>query len=116
MQRRKGREHLEEEPERRVDAEARCVLGGQARCRFEEIADAVAGDELRHHREAAAGIALDGANAREALVFEGHRASHALAQRPFERDELGPHCSRSRIRPSSRSNRSVRRTQAVVMA
>ena len=91
VQRRKGREHLEEEPERRVDAEARGVLGGQARRRFEEIADAVAGDELRHHREAAAGIALDVAHTREALVFERHRALHALAQRRFERDELGPH-------------------------
>ena len=88
VQRRERREHLEEEPERRVDAEARRVLRGQSGRRFEEVADAVAADEFRDDREAPR-IALDGAHTREALVFERRRALHALAKRRFERAELG---------------------------
>ena len=89
VQGRKGRQHLEQEPERRVDAEARGFLGGQAGRRLEEVADAVPADEFRDHREAA-GVALDGAHAREALVLEGRRALHALAKRGLERAELRP--------------------------
>jgi hypothetical protein len=81
-------QHLQQEPERDVDAGGRIFLAGVLGTRLDQVRQAVAKDEFGDDGQASVIVALDAVEAREALVSEGGALGDAVSERGFEGQKL----------------------------
>ena len=84
------RKDFEEESKRRVDARAGCLVRRECCCGFEQIAEAIAGNELGDDGQDAAAIAFYALDPREPLLLECRGEGNALSEKGLEGAKLWP--------------------------